>query len=67
MLWLDNVIEHSFNRDHELYKPYLFIIRTTGKLEYIINKLICVGIIEYHRNYRSVDGKYSDYGYESCT
>ena len=65
MLWLDNVIEHSFYYDHELYKPYLFITIITRKHECIINKIVYECIVEYHRNYRSVGGKYLDDGYES--
>ena len=38
----------------------MFITKINGKLEYIINKINCAGIIEYNRNYRSMGGKYLD-------
>ena len=60
-------LEHSLIWIMSFNKPYLFKIKTTDKFECIINNIICVGIVEYHRNYRSVGGKYLDDGYESYT
>ena len=68
MIVLYNIV---LKNDYVHHKAYLFITIITGKHEYIIDKIIYVCIVEYHRkwseNYRSVGGKYSDDGYESFT